>query len=85
MIASAACITAFMPEPHNLLIVTAPVESGKPALRIAWRAGPCFKPAGKTHPIMTSCTSFGCKPARAMASLIVAAPSSGAVKLVRLP
>ena len=31
LIISVACITAFMPEPHNLLIVTAPVESGKPA------------------------------------------------------
>ena len=35
LIISAACITAFMPEPHNLLMVTAPVESGKPAWRIA--------------------------------------------------
>ena len=31
LIASAACMTAFMPEPHSLLMVTAPVESGKPA------------------------------------------------------
>ncbi|SSS06251.1 Uncharacterised protein [Acinetobacter baumannii] len=35
LIMSAACITAFMPDPQSLLIVTAPVESGKPALRIA--------------------------------------------------
>ena len=26
LIISAACITAFMPEPHNLLMVTAPVN-----------------------------------------------------------
>ena len=31
LIMSAACITAFMPEPHSLLMVTAPVVSGKPA------------------------------------------------------
>ena len=31
LIASAACMTAFIPEPQSLLMVTAPVESGKPA------------------------------------------------------
>src|SRR5574337_663591 len=36
---SLANIAARIPEPHILLIVTAPVESGNPALRIAWRAG----------------------------------------------
>ena len=85
LIISAACITAFMPEPHNLLMVTAPVESGKPAWRIAWRAGPCFNPAGRTQPMITSSTSFACRPARAIASLIVTAPSSGAVTLAKLP
>jgi hypothetical protein len=36
---SCANIIARMPEPHILLSVTAPVESGSPALRVAWRAG----------------------------------------------
>ena len=52
---------------------------------MAWRAGPCFNPAGKTQPIITSSISFACKPERATASLIVTAPSSGAGTDARLP
>ncbi len=85
LIISAACITAFMPDPQSLLIVTAPVLSGMPAKRIAWRAGPCFKPAGSTQPIMTSSTSCACSPARETASLITAAPNSGAVFVASEP
>ena len=38
-IAWAASMTALRPEPHTLLIVTAAMVSGKPALRAACRAG----------------------------------------------
>jgi hypothetical protein len=40
-------MVAFMPEPQTLLIVVAPVESGKPAPRAAWRAGAW--PTGRQH------------------------------------
>jgi hypothetical protein len=38
-IRSWASMVAFMPEPHTLLTVVAPVASGSPALRAACRAG----------------------------------------------
>ena len=46
---------------------------------MAWRAGPCFKPAGSTQPKITSSISLACKPARRTTSLIATAPKSGAV------
>jgi len=39
LIACAASITDFRPEPQTLLIVTLPTASGTPAARAAWRAG----------------------------------------------
>ena len=44
-------MTAFMPEPHSLLMVVRPVASGRPALREAWRAGPLLETGwkGRTH------------------------------------
>ena len=39
MIASAAIIVAFMPEPQTLLIVVAPTDIGSPAPSVACRAG----------------------------------------------
>ena len=32
-------MVAFMPEPHTLLIVVQPADSGRPAPSAAWRAG----------------------------------------------
>ena len=72
-------MVARMPEPHSLLMVVAPVLSGRPARRMAWRAGPCLRPAGSTQPITTSSTSAACRPARATASRIQAPPSCGAL------
>ena len=39
LIRSWASITAFMPEPHTLLSVVAPVDAGSPAFSVACRAG----------------------------------------------
>src|SRR5687768_8467033 len=71
-------IIARMPEPHILLNVTAPVESGRPALRIAWRAGAWPWPAIRQLPISTSSIESPGTPARSSAALIAAAPSSQA-------
>ena len=54
--ASCACIAAFIPEPHTLLIVVQTVDKAKSAAIAACRAGACFKPAGNTQPIITSST-----------------------------
>jgi len=44
-------MVAFMPDPHTLLTVVAPTASGRPAARIAWRAGACALAGGQhaTH------------------------------------
>ncbi|MNT05666.1 hypothetical protein D3C72_1402940 [compost metagenome] len=85
MIALAASITAFRPEPHTLLMVMAGTMSGRPALREAWRAG--FWPAAavSTWPMMTSLTWSGFTPARSSAALMTRAPSSGAGILASEP
>ena len=44
----AASITALSDEPQTLLIVTAGVESGKPAPNATWRAGAWPAPACNT-------------------------------------
>ena len=72
---SCASIAAFMPEPHILLIVVAPVASGSPAPSAAWRAGAWPWPAGSTQPISTSSIASGATPARSTAARIAAAPS----------
>src|SRR5688572_18112759 len=71
-------IIARMPEPHILLSVTAPAESGRPALRIAWRAGAWPWPAIRQLPISTSSIESPGTPARSIAALIATAPSSQA-------
>src|SRR5215831_4112591 len=82
---SCANIAAFMPEPHILLTVVAPVASGKPPPMLAWRAGAWPWPAGSTQPITTSCTCSGLMPARSTAARIAAAPSCGAEKSFSSP
>ncbi len=82
---SCANIAAFMPEPHILLTVVQPAASGSPAPSDACRAGACPWPAGSTQPITTSCTCSGLICARSTAARIAAAPSSGAVKVLRSP
>src|SRR5690606_22879991 len=83
--ASWASITAFMPEPHILLTVVAPAESGIPAWRAAWRSGAWPRPAGSTQPMIVSSMSSGVRPARAIAALMAAVPSSGEVTDARSP
>ncbi|MNM88703.1 hypothetical protein D3C81_1009260 [compost metagenome] len=80
-----ASITAFIPEPHSLLMVVQPVAGGSPASSAAWRAGPCLRPAASTQPMITSSTSAGAMPARSIAARRAAAPSCGAVRADRLP
>ena len=71
-------ITAFMPEPHTLLIVVPARRTEGRHRRAAWRAGAWPRPAGSTQPIRVSSMSPGVMPARLTASPIAAAPSSGA-------
>src|SRR5215510_15041316 len=82
---SLASIAAFIPEPHILLTVVQPTLSGMPAPKLACRAGAWPWPAGKTQPMMTSCTSAGATPARSSAARIATAPSSGAAKSLSSP
>src|SRR3972149_7406500 len=74
----AASITAFSPEPHILLIVIAPAETGIPAKMPACRAGACPTPAGRTFPMMTCSPSSLPTPLRDTASAMAIAPSFGA-------
>src|SRR6187402_2766949 len=76
---SAAIMRAFMPDPHILLMVVVGTPWGILAPIAAWRAGAWPRPAGNTQPMMTSCTSAGPMPPRAIAPAIAAAPSCGAV------
>src|SRR5688572_6629853 len=79
-IACAASITALRPEPHTLLTVKAPTESGTPPRRAAWRAGFCPSPAASTQPRITSSTAAGSTRARRRASATASPPSSVALK-----
>src|ERR1051325_31043 len=54
-----ANIAAFIPEPHILFTVVQPAASGSPAPSEAWRAGAWPWPAGRTQPMITSCTCSG--------------------------
>ncbi len=74
--ASCARIIASIAEPHILLTVVQPVESGRPALIDACRAGAWPCPAGRTQPKIVLSTSSGRMPARSTAALIAAAPRS---------
>ena len=82
---SCANIMVRMPEPHILLIVTAPAESGRPARRRAWRAGAWPWPAIRQLPISTSSTASPGTPARSTAALMATAPSSQAARPARSP
>jgi hypothetical protein len=73
-----ANITLCKPEPHTLLMVMAPAETGRPALITHWRAGAWPMPAESTLPRITRSTSSGFAPARTMASLTAIAPRSEA-------
>src|SRR5688500_9961831 len=85
LIRSWANITAFMPEPHTLLMVVQPAASGIPTARAAWRAGAWPRPAGSTQPMMTSSTWSGARPACASAPPIAAAPRVGVGTPVNWP
>src|SRR5574337_1460878 len=80
-----ASMVAFIPEPHTLLMVVQPADSGRPALRAAWRAGAWPMPAGSTQPIRTSSTCSGRRPARSTAAWMATPPSCGAVRLAKSP
>src|SRR6202023_3548551 len=82
---SAASITAFSPEPHILLTVVHGTLTGTPAPTAAWRAGAWPRPAGSTHPMITSSSSAASMPAAAMAALAAALPSCTAVSGVSAP
>jgi len=69
LMACAASMTALSAEPHTLLTVNDGTASGRPAPRLAKRAGFWPSPACRTLPMMTSSTSSGRTPARRTASL----------------
>jgi hypothetical protein len=83
--ASKPCITAFMPEPHTLLIVLQPTDSGTPPPKDAWRAGACPSAADKTQPISTSEIDSGFMFAAATAARIALAPSTGDATPAKTP
>src|SRR5688572_15736654 len=80
-----ASITAFRPEPHTLLMVSAATFSLSPPFNAAWRAGFCPTPAITTLPMMHSSTVAGSMPARRTASAMTCAPSCGAVNSLSAP
>ena len=82
---SCASMVAFMPEPQTLLTVVAPVASGNPAPRAAWRAGAWPCPAGSTLPMKTSSTFSGASFARFSAAPITWEPSLCALNGVSSP
>ncbi|MOA07372.1 hypothetical protein D3C78_1270620 [compost metagenome] len=82
---SCASMIAFMPEPHILLMVVAPIELGMPAAMAACLAGACPCPAESTQPISTSSISAGEIAARSTAARIAAAPRSGAATDLNSP
>ena len=85
LIAWAASMTVFRPEPHTLLMVTAEQASGMPAARRLCRAGFWPRPACSTLPMSTSSTSAAGTFARRRASATARPPSCGAVKEARAP
>src|SRR5690348_7501505 len=76
---------AFMPEPHTLLIVVQPVETGRPAPSDACRAGAWPRFAGNTQPMKTSDTSAGAIPDCCNAARMAVAPSVGVGTPVNWP
>src|ERR1700730_14873713 len=82
---SCASMVAFMPEPQTLLMVVAPVASGGPPPRAAWRAGAWPCPAGSTHPMNTSSIRSGASFARSTAAPMTCEPSLCALNGDRSP
>src|SRR5450830_579246 len=82
---SCANMVVCMAEPHIFDRVTAPVESGKPALRKAWRAGAWPWPAIRQLPKNTCSTASGATPDRSTAARMATAPRSLAVLLAKSP
>ena len=80
-----ASITAFSPDPHTLLMVSAATWSDSPPRSAACRAGAWPRPAETTLPMMHSSTTRGSMPARRTASRTTSAPSCGAVKSLSAP
>src|SRR5262245_27386696 len=78
-------MTAFNPEPHTLLIVVELTSLGRPALRAAWRAGACPRPAPRTSPMMTSSMSSFFTPDLCTASFTAILPRSVAGKELSAP
>ena len=66
-------MSAFIPEPHILLIVVAGTEFGMPAPNAACRAGAWPRFAGSTQPMITSCTSLAASPESLSAAAIAIA------------
>ncbi|KAG0732802.1 hypothetical protein G6F23_013961 [Rhizopus arrhizus] len=77
LIRSWPSMMVFMPEPHTLLRVVAPTDSGMPAAIAAWRAGAWPRLAGSTQPMRTSETSLAGTPDCSRAALMTAAPRVG--------
>src|SRR5690606_10912418 len=78
-------ITAFMPEPHTLLMVVQPADGGSPAPSAACRAGAWPRPAGSTQPMITSSTWSAATPACSSAPWMAAVPSTGVATPVNWP
>src|SRR5262245_17730708 len=85
LIAWAASITAFNPEPQTLLTVCAGTDSGSPDRIATWRAGFMPWPAWRTFPTMTSSTWSRRTPERATASRTATVPSSTAETSLNAP
>src|SRR4051794_14584817 len=82
---SCASMVAFMPEPHTLLMVVAPVASGSFAPRAACLAGAWPCPAGSTQPMNTSSMRSGVSFARSTAAPITWLPRLWALNGERSP
>src|SRR5262245_18233358 len=80
-----ASLTAYSPEPHTLLMVSAPTLGCTPPWINAWRAGAWPSPAVSTLPRITSSTVSGSSLVRVRVSLITPAASLGAGIVERPP
>ena len=74
LISAAASMIALRPEPQTRLIVVALVESGRPALSVACRAGAWPAPACSTWPMSTSSIASAGTPARSTAAAMAMPP-----------
>ena len=81
----AASATARRPDPQSWLMPKAVCSTGMPAFTEAWRAGFWPEAAVRIWPMMTSSTSPPSMPARSMAALIAAVPSTWAGTEAKAP